>query len=481
MSKRFIVFDLDGTLNRTDTYAVPAIADALADMGRTDVTREEIIDTFGAKDEDTNVRFFGDEADTKGPVFWEKVMTYIHGKYNDCYETFDGAAPLLKWLKKEGYMTAVCSNNANLAHIIERLQKLGIYEWIDIVKPVAVGKTKDEALCELLAEQTPDFALMVGDRYFDGHAARTNHIPFAACLYGYGKKEEFEGADIYLERLQDLVLYLWKLHKKPCRLIVLDIDGTLTDSKKQITKRTFEVLKKAQENGVKLVLASGRPTYGIHKVSEALELSKYGGYILAFNGGVITECGSGRKLFSKDLPDGMVKILQQCADEFGLPMVTYEGDCAITECPEDFYIQKEAAINGLNVQRIEKLGDYVNFPVTKCIITGDGERLAEVEPLMQKKFEGELSIYRSEPFFLEIMPRGIDKAQSLAKLLELLAMDREEMIAFGDGHNDATMIEFAGLGAAMDNAQPEVKEKADYISLSNDEDGVAYAVEKLIF
>ena len=72
MSKRFIVFDLDGTLNRTDTYAVPAIADALADMGRTDVTREEIIDTFGAKDEDTNVRFFGDEADTKGPCLLEK-------------------------------------------------------------------------------------------------------------------------------------------------------------------------------------------------------------------------------------------------------------------------------------------------------------------------------------------------------------------------------------------------------------------------
>ena len=232
---------------------------------------------------------------------------------------------------------------------------------------------------------------------------------------------------------------------------------------------------------MKVVLASGRPVHGIHKVAQTLKLSEYGGYILAFNGGVITECGSGRKLFSKDLPEGMVKILQDCADGFGLSMVTYEDDCAITENPDDFYIQKEAAINGLNVRRIEKLGDYVNFPVTKCIITGEGERLAEVEPLMQKKFEGELSIYRSEPFFLEIMPRGIDKAQSLAKLLELLAMDREEMIAFGDGHNDATMIEFAGLGAAMDNAQPEVKEKADYISLSNDEDGVAYAVEKLIF
>ena len=284
-----------------------------------------------------------------------------------------------------------------------------------------------------------------------------------------------------MERAQDLILYLWRLHKKACRLIVLDIDGTLTNSKKEITAHTKAVLKQAQESGIKVVLASGRPVYGIQRVAEALELSKYGGYILAFNGGVITDCKSGERVFSKDLPDGMVKILQACADEYGFPMVTYENDCAITECPEDFYIEKEAAINNLNVKRIDSLGDYVNFPVTKCIITGDGEKLAGIEPLMQKRFEGELSIYRSEPFFLEIMPLGIDKAQSLAKLLEVLSMEKEEMVAFGDGHNDATMIEFAGLGVAMDNAQEPVKACADFISLSNDEDGVAYALEKLLF
>lgn len=481
MEKRLIVFDLDGTLNKTETYAAPAIADALSDMGLCDVPMADILDTFGAKDEDTNVRFFGEKANEKGPVFWAKVSEYIHGKYKDTYETFEGVLPLLKWLKREGYMTAVCSNNANLEHITGTLKKLGIYEYIDEVKEVAVGKTKDIALGELLEKVKPAYALMVGDRYFDGDAADANHIPFAACLYGYGKKEEFRGAQVCLERAQDLILYLWRLHKKACRLIVLDIDGTLTNSKKEITAHTKAVLKQAQESGIKVVLASGRPVYGIQRVAEALELSKYGGYILAFNGGVITDCKSGERVFSKDLPDGMVKILQTCADEYGFPMVTYENDCAITECSEDFYIQKEAAINNLHVKRIESLGDYVNFPVTKCIITGDGEKLAGIEPLMQKRFEGELSIYRSEPFFLEIMPLGIDKAQSLAKLLEVLSMEKEEMVAFGDGHNDATMIEFAGLGVAMDNAQEPVKACADFISLSNDEDGVAYALEKLLF
>ena len=87
-------------------------------------------------------------------------------------------------------------------------------------------------------------------------------------------------------------------------------------------------------------------------------------------------------------------------------------------------------------------------------------------------------MYRSEPFFLEILPRGIDKAQCLAQLLKLLGMEREEMIACGDGFNDLSMIEFAGLGVAMENAVCPVRNAADYVTLSNNDVGVAHVVEK---
>ena len=90
------------------------------------------------------------------------------------------------------------------------------------------------------------------------------------------------------------------------------------------------------------------------------------------------------------------------------------------------------------------------------------------------------SIYRSEPYFLELVPLGIDKAQSLTVLLEKLDMKREEMVAVGDGFNDLSMIQFAGLGVAMANAQDVVKEAADYVTLSNEEDGVAAVVEKFL-
>ena len=108
------------------------------------------------------------------------------------------------------------------------------------------------------------------------------------------------------------------------------------------------------------------------------------------------------------------------------------------------------------------------------------ERLAELEKEMYEELKDKMGVYRSEPYFLELVPKGIDKAQSLSVLLEELGMSRDEMIAIGDGYNDLSMIKFAGLGVAMANAQDIVKENADYITLSNDEDGVAAVVEKFI-
>ena len=122
--------------------------------------------------------------------------------------------------------------------------------------------------------------------------------------------------------------------------------------------------------------------------------------------------------------------------------------------------------------------DTINFPVPKCLIVGDPEPLAALEQKMRQDLEGQMNVFRSEPFFLELVPQGIDKAKSLAVLLEEIHLKREEMIAVGDGFNDLSMIRFAGLGVAMANAQEVVKQEADYITLSNEEDGVAAVVDR---
>jgi len=476
--KRLIVFDMDGTLNKTENYAVPSMMAALKDLGVEGFTREDVIGTFGAKDEDTEAKFFGERASELGPVFWGLVNKYVTKDYADAYAVFDGTKELLGWLKKEGYITAVCSNTA-MDHILRTLERLGIRDDIDEVQDTVFGAKKQDSLRLLLERVKPDSALMVGDRYFDKVAADENHIPFAGCLFGYGKPEEFEGAAMLLKSPMDLILHLWKRDKKPCRLLALDLDGTLTNSKKEMTPRTKAALMKAQENGIRIILASGRPVYGIMPLARTLKLDEYGGYILSFNGGRIIDCKTGEILFSKDLPADAPSKLLALAKKYHTGIVTYENERLITEMPDDEYIQKESFINKMDIKQVDDFAAYVDFPVNKCIMTADGDYLATVEPKVKAEFGDSLSIYRSEPFFLEVMPQNIDKAESLGKLLDILGLDREVLVACGDGLNDGSMIQFAGLGVCMGNGQAPVKAIADYIAPTNDEDGVAYVAEIL--
>jgi Predicted hydrolases of the HAD superfamily len=143
-------------------------------------------------------------------------------------------------------------------------------------------------------------------------------------------------------------------------------------------------------------------------------------------------------------------------------------------------VQKEAFLNKMKIKQVDNFLSYVDFPIAKCIITGDGDQLIALEKEMNNHLKGTMGVYRSEPFFLELVPNGIDKAQSLSILLDKLGMTKDEMVACGDGYNDLSMIQFAGLGVAMANAQLVVKEKADFITLSNEEDGVAHVIERFL-
>ncbi len=264
------------------------------------------------------------------------------------------------------------------------------------------------------------------------------------------------------------------------QILVLDLDGTLTNRDKIITPKTKQALMELQKQGKKVVLASGRPTHGILPLSEELELKTYGGYILSFNGGLIQNCKTGETVFSRHIPvEANAAIVDLAIDE-RVNILTYEGDRILTldaACP---YVEKEAFINKLEVVQVEKMQTYVNFPVPKFLMLDDGDYLALVEARVKARLGKPFSIYRSEPYFLEIMPKGIDKAQSLERLLETIGLGREQMIACGDGYNDLTMIRYAGLGVAMENAILPLKNVADYITLSNNDDGIAHVVEKFM-
>lgn len=270
------------------------------------------------------------------------------------------------------------------------------------------------------------------------------------------------------------------MEKRNYEIIVLDLDGTLTNRDKVITPRTKAALMEAQKRGKKVVLASGRPTPGVLPLAEELQLKEYGGYVLSFNGGMIMNCQTEEVLFAKLLPVEANQKIIDLAEEHRVEFLTYENDHLIISSKECRYAQKESWITHMPMQEVDDLRAYLNFPVPKYLMLDDGDYLALVEPRVKAALGKNYSVYRSEPYFLEILPKGIDKAQSLERLLEIIGLKREEMIACGDGYNDISMIQFAGLGVAMENAVLPVRKIADYITDSNNDDGVGKVVEKFM-
>lgn len=263
------------------------------------------------------------------------------------------------------------------------------------------------------------------------------------------------------------------------KVLILDIDGTLTNSRKEITPRTLEALLDIQKCGHTVVIASGRPTHGVKWISDSLQLNKFGGYVLCFNGARIMNVKTGEIVHQQIFPRECIAPLWKYAKEHDMGMVTYEEDTVIAGTRIDEHMRFEAGLNHMELKQVENFASYVDFDVNKCLFTADVDVASKLEQEMASKYEGSLSIYRSEPFFIEAMPPGVDKAASLQHLFARLGVDRADTVACGDGFNDISMLQYAGVGAAMANAQEAVKEAADMVTrYTNDEDGLLEVVEK---
>lgn len=263
------------------------------------------------------------------------------------------------------------------------------------------------------------------------------------------------------------------------KMIVLDLDDTLLRDDHSISDRTKQALMKAQENGVKVVLASGRPTFGMLPIAEELSLADYGSFILSFNGGKIINSKTNEELFSSTLSLQDIKKLYDLSRREEVLIHTYVGDEILTET-ENPYSTIESQLTGLPVRIVNSFVEDVKEEVVKSLMLGDPEKLKVVEKKLQAELAEEYSVMRSKPYFLEFTEKGVTKGTSLNHLIQELGIKREEVIAMGDSYNDQAMIEFAGLGVAMGNAPDDIKEIADYVTATNMKDGVAKVVEEFV-
>ncbi|WP_368504322.1 Cof-type HAD-IIB family hydrolase [Alkalihalophilus sp. As8PL] len=263
------------------------------------------------------------------------------------------------------------------------------------------------------------------------------------------------------------------------KMIVLDLDDTLLQDDHTISERTKNALMQAQENGVKVVLASGRPTYGMLEIARELKLAAYGSFILAFNGAKIINCKTDEEMYSSTLSTSQLHELYHLSKREDVGIHTYMGQEIITEANNQ-YTEIEGEITGMPVIEVARFVESVNQPCVKALMVGNSDRLIEVEKKLQQELKGQLSVMRSKPYFLEFTEDGVTKGTSLNSLIKTLGIEREEVIAVGDSYNDQSMLEFAGLGVAMGNAPDDIKAIANHVTDTNMNDGVAKVVEEFI-
>lgn len=264
------------------------------------------------------------------------------------------------------------------------------------------------------------------------------------------------------------------------KLIALDMDGTLLTTDKKVSEKTEAAIKAAEAKGVKIVLASGRPLIGINRYLEELDLMKGEDYVLSFNGGLVQNTKTKEVVSKISLKGSDLKYIYKISKELNVNIHAFSAINGLISPKISQYTEHEAEINGIdiNIKNFDEVDD--DEDIIKIMMIDPEEILdPAIEKLPSEIYE-KYSVFKSAPFFLEFTDKEVDKGLGLKKLGEYLGIKREEIIACGDAGNDFSMVKYAGLGVAMDNAISEVKEVANYITTSNDEDGIANVIEKFI-
>ncbi len=260
------------------------------------------------------------------------------------------------------------------------------------------------------------------------------------------------------------------------RLLALDIDDTLLDSRGRLPAENKAAIARAADAGVTVTISTGRAYAGAKAICEAIGLPEIP--VITFGGAQIADYPSGKTLFMDLLPAETVREVCAFAWERGEYVQIYDGDDYLfhKDGEEARYYAGRLGYPGIQVDLLA--GDFHNSPKVLTILSE--ETIADFYRAAREHFGDRLRIFQSGPRFIEFCNPGIDKGSALAQLGRMLGIAREEMLAIGDNGIDVPMLRYAGLGIAVANATEECKEAADLITLSCDDNAVAHVIDTII-
>lgn len=266
------------------------------------------------------------------------------------------------------------------------------------------------------------------------------------------------------------------------KLVAIDMDGTLLNSKKELLEETKQYFKDfhKKETETLLVLCTGRPETGIRPYLKDLGYLEENHYIISQNGANIYESRTGKRVMDAFLDSAAIQKWIELGKKHGISVMGAGVDyyyCFDQE-PTEWMEFDEKLVSG-KLKRIPTK-ESLNTDFYKILLMGDEEQLNEFETFIPQEWRDEFYVVRSQKYLVEVLTKGVNKAFGLEKLAQKLNILPSEIAAIGDAANDVEMLEYAGLAIAMGNASEEVKAISDIVTDTNENNGVIKAIDKLI-
>lgn len=271
------------------------------------------------------------------------------------------------------------------------------------------------------------------------------------------------------------------------KLIAIDLDGTLLDSSRSLSEENKEAIKEAKEAGIKIVLCTGRPLRSMTHLLEEADLLDDDDIVITYNGGLIQKSKTAEIIseitLNRDESLDIYKLGQQLKLPVNFIDLDYVYEPPYPEGADSIYMNSSREVPKANALKfidldMESLPDP--FKINKVVMSRPSEELDAAIPHIPDVYHERYNIYKSQAFILEILPKDVDKGFSMRLLGDMLGLEKKQIMGIGDQENDLSLVENAGLGIAMQNAIDQVKDAADYITRSNDNNGVAHALRKFV-